>query len=94
MANPGKPTIYNLVLTTAGTEYSQTIPEMSSKVMARARQATDLQVAFTALQSGTIYFTVPAGQTYWDDGVSSSSTFYFQSGANGTVVEILVWSGA
>lgn len=94
MSQPGKPTVTNLTLTTAGTEYSYTIPEMTSKIQVKARTAVALQVSFTSSQSGTAYFTIPANQTYWDDDIRSSVTLYIQSGTNGTVAEILTWSGA
>lgn len=94
MAFPGKPTIFNLTLTLADTEYSYTIPELSFKVMCKARTSVPLKMAYTSGASGTNYITIPSDQTYWDDNITTSVTFYFQCATAGTVVELLTWQGA
>ncbi len=94
MSLSGKPTIYNLTLINSGTEYSQALPEQYSKIMIKCRTSVAIQLAYTSGQSGSIYVTIPADQTYFDDEISSSGSVYLQSGTSGVVAEILVWSGA
>lgn len=94
MALPGKATIFNITLASAGVEQTQVLPELTSKIMVRCRQQTDLKLAYNPGDSGTLYITIPAGQTYWDDLVGTSATLCLQAGTNSTIVEILCWSGA
>jgi hypothetical protein len=95
MSYPGKPTIFNLTLTSGSTEYSQALPEITSKVMIKARSTSHvLQLAYVSGTSGTVYLTIPAGQTYWDDSIGSSATLYLQSPSAGAIAEILCWSGS
>lgn len=95
MAFPGRSRIYNLTLTNADTEYSQALPENTFKVMIKARSTTAaMKLSYTSGESGTTYFTIPAGQTYWDDNINTSQTVYLQSPTAGTVAEIMAWTGA
>lgn len=94
MSFPGKPTIFNVSLTSASTEYSQTLPEYASKVMVKCRTSFPIQFSWTSGQSGILFMTVPADQTYWDDQVGMSQTIYLQSSQPGVVAEIQTWSGA
>ena len=93
MSFPGRPTIYNVPMASASTEYSQQLPEVTQKLMVRCRQAYDLQMSWTPGTTATSYVTIPAGATYWDDSVSTSGTVYFQSKSGGAVAEIQVWGG-
>jgi hypothetical protein len=94
MSYPGKPTIYNLTLTSANTEYSQSIPEYTSKIMIKCRTSSAIKLSYTSGESGSLYMTIPSGQTYWDDNIGTASTIYLQSTSAGVVAEILCWSGA
>lgn len=95
MPYSGKPTIYNLTLTSADTEYSQSLPEYVTKIMIKARSTTStIKLAWVSGQSGSTYITIPANQTYWDDYVGASLTAFVQSSTAGEVVEFQVWSGA
>jgi hypothetical protein len=94
MAFPGKPQVFNLTLTSADTEYSLTLPENTYKVMMQARGSADVKFSYVSGESGSTYFTVKSGQTYWDDNINTASTMYVQSGTASTVVEVLTWTGA
>lgn len=94
MAFPGRPTISNVTLTTANTEYSYTVPEYTFKLQIKARSTTAaIKVAYVSGESGTNYFTIPAGQTYWEDNITVAFTIYMQSTTAGTVAEVLTWQG-
>lgn len=94
MAFPGKPTIYNLTLTSASTEYSRALPENTFKVMIKCRTAVALKLSYTSGESGSNYVTIPVNQTYWDDNINTSTTVYLQSATAGVVAEFLCWTGA
>lgn len=90
------PTIYNVTMTNANTEYSQSLPSNCKKFLIHTRDGTSFRLAFV---SGKVasptppYFTVPAGQAYYEDFIEPTSlTLYFACGTAGKVVEIIAWS--
>lgn len=88
-----RPRILNLTLTLANTEYSQALTSFSHKFMMQCRTLADLRVSFTTGESGTVYFTIPAGSSFKENGVFSGVlTVYVQSPSAGVVVEFLEWS--
>lgn len=89
-----KPTIFNLTLTLAGTEYPQAIPLNARKFVLRERSGgSDLQLAFALGESGTNFVTIPAGSSKALDGVYLSGlSLFLQSPDAGKIVEIEVWS--
>lgn len=90
------PTIYNLTLTTAGTEYSQVLSPGMHYFEVSSRNMNDMKLSFVSGQSGTNYITIPAGSVRYFRGrfftVPSGLTIYLQSPSNSVVAEILVWS--
>lgn len=94
MALPGKAAIYNLTLTAANTEYSQALPNNAFKYLVKCRTSDPLKLAFAAGQSGSLYVTVSAGYSYWEDGINTVQTLYLQSPTAGAVAEIIAWTGA
>lgn len=88
------PIIYNVTLTNAGTEYSQTLPANTRKVLIRVRSgASDLKLAYTSGESGTKYITIPAGSSKYLEGIYiKGETLYFQSPTASEVVEIEAWT--
>lgn len=95
MAFPGKTTISNTTLTSANTEYSYVLPELTFKFQIKARSTTVVvKYAFVSGESGSNYMSIPANMTYWDDNICTSSTIYLQSTTAGAVVEIQSWQGA
>ena len=86
------PTVYNLTLTSADTEYSQNVFE-SSGIEFQARTSVDIRFAFVTGKVATPtapYMTLKAGQWYFFEG--GTSTIYFASATAGTIVEIIMWS--
>jgi len=93
VVNAVSPTIYNLTLTNANTEYSQTLPSNTTKYVIQCRSDDDIKMSFTSGESGTKYITIHGGQSYWEDLIKPSSlTLYFQSSTAGVVVEIIAWT--
>ena len=93
-----KPTISNVTLTSANTEYSHTLAANCRNFSIKARGNTNaVRVAFTsgvvASPSGA-YLTVEAGQTWLSPPnlVGDGTTLYFASANAGAVVEILEWT--
>lgn len=96
--NAATPTIYNVTLTAANTEYSQALPANCRGFEFQARTAFDIRFAFVTgkvaaptapymtLKSGSSYSSYPVAQA------ASPSTLYLASGTAGIVVEILAWS--
>ena len=89
----GIPRIYNVTLTNANQEYSQTLTGRVYQVNIQCRTASDVKLALSSGASGTTYFTIKSGMVYYEQIISSSSiTVYLQSATAGVVVEILAWS--
>ncbi|RPI64645.1 MAG: hypothetical protein EHM48_00395 [Planctomycetaceae bacterium] len=90
------PTVYNIVLTLADTEYSQALPAGTRKFAFRARTFVDARYAFVTGKVATPtapYCTLKAGAENAIDGVNlAAATLYLASGTAGTVIEIEVWA--
>ena len=95
MENKSKtPFIYNVTCTLVNTEYSQALPVRASKIQVQSRNNNDIKLSFTSGLSGTTYFTVKGGMTYFDTEIMKSDgamTLYFQSATAGEICEILAW---
>jgi len=95
MENKSKtPFIYNVTCTLANTEYFQALPVRTSRVQVQSRNNNDIKVAFVSGESGSNYFTVKGGMTYFDAEIMKSDgymTLYFQSNVAGEIAEILAW---
>jgi len=90
------PTIYNVTMTDADTEYSQALPTNCKKFTIQTRDGTSFRIAFT---TGKVagptapYFTVPEYSTYNEDNLDlSDKTIYFACGSAGKIIELLAWS--
>ena len=92
--NPKKtPTVYNVTLTAASTEYSQALVGVKAFEF-KCRTAFDVLFAFVTGKVATPtapYMTLKTGQTYSSDLMYDNVTLYL-SGTAGTVVEIIAWS--
>lgn len=87
------PTVVNVTLTSANTEYTYNIPNDISTITVKSRTAADFKMATTSGQSGTTYFTVPSGLAYYETQIASfnSHQLYFQSANAGQIIEIIYW---
>lgn len=86
----GHPNVVNVTLTSASTEYSTTLPADVGAITIQSRTNADFQMSFVSGTSGTNYFTVKAGTSYYETTIGiQSKTIYFQSANAGQVVEIV-----
>ena len=98
---PVNPTIYNVTMTVADTEYSQQLSRYTKKFLIHTRDETPFRLAF---ETGFVatptepYFTHPANTRYWEDDVCLrvanadwDGTLYFASDSAGKVIEIIEW---
>ena len=92
--NPSGLTAANttVTMTSANTEYSWTIPNGVAAFTVKCRGAYDVKCAFTSGASGTTYFTIPSGSTYYETNVSSyGNVLYMQCATAAQVMEIIYW---
>lgn len=86
-----KPSIYNLALPLAATEYSQALPNNVKKFFIASRNTANLKIAFTANETATKFLTVKAGSSgLWIEAMLLyGETLYVQSDQAGDTAEIL-----
>lgn len=89
----GRPTIANVDITLANTEYSYTLPTGTSRFEIKLRSiGVPLKICFVSAGSGTTYKNLPAGQSYREDSIKAGSNIlYFQATSGSQVAEILTW---
>jgi hypothetical protein len=90
------PTLYNVTMTNADTEYHQDLPDKTKRFSIKTRDGTAFRVAFGTGFVATPtppYETVPANWHYWEDLLYVTGlTLYFGCGSAGKIVEITVWT--
>jgi len=89
----GRPTIANVSMTLADTEYSYSIPNGTSRFEIKLRALNALlKLAFESGKSGTEYITIPYGSSYAENDVKGGPiTLYIQSPTAGMTLEIKTW---
>lgn len=87
------PTIYNVSVTLANTEYSQALPADTRNFMIKCREfGVTLNLAFVAGQSSTNYIQFTGSNFVMEDSELNGITLYFQADTAGVTAEILVWT--
>ena len=92
------PTVYNVTLTNANTEYSQAMVANCRRFEFQARTEATIRFAFVTGKVATPtvpYMTLKAGDSYESGPVNQGaapSTLYIGSATAGTVVEIISWA--
>jgi len=90
-----EPTIINLAMAIKDTEYSQVIPNGTTKLLIRSRNSNDIKLSYTDGESGTKFITIPAGSTgKWIEALElNGKTLYMQyaDGESADVAEIEIW---
>ena len=94
IAGKRTPTVQNLTMATAGTEYSFTIPASSVACKFKARNNSTLQYAYTMGQSNVEYITLWPGEEETIDLMDASNgaiQVYVQASKDNEVIEIVSW---
>lgn len=94
LAPVSTPTIYNVSLTVAGTEYLLVIPAGTKRLTVRNRNNYLTRLAYTPGGTSSAWLTIDPGADYSEvDLAVSSLTIYLQApSVAGTVVEVTTWS--
>jgi hypothetical protein len=91
----GTPTIYNVTLTSANTEYSQVLPANTKRFSVHLRDYATFRVAYVTgkVAAPTApYLTIAANGELYNEGLDvSSKTLYLASPSAGKTAEIEVW---
>jgi len=83
------PTVYNVAMASADTEYSQALPSGTKKFLIKLRTDAVMKVKFA---SGGNYITVPSGGSYNEDNLDLTGvTLYFESSVASNTAEIIAW---
>ena len=95
------PTIYNVTMTLADTEYSQQISQYTKQFMVHTRDESSFRLAFETGYVATPtapYLTIPVNARYFEDKVflrvqttDWDGTLYFASDSAGKYIEIVEW---
>lgn len=94
----GTPTIQNVTMTNADTEYSLDIPAGTIRFSIQTRDGTAFRMAFVTGKVATPtnpYLTIRADGAYNSpDGIqltSAATTVYFGCGSAGKIIELITW---
>lgn len=92
------PTIYNITLTNANTEYSQALPANCRLFEFQCRTENEIRFAFVTEKVATPtapWMTLKAGDYYVSPHMfqgASPSTLYFATAVAGVIVSIIAWT--
>jgi hypothetical protein len=90
------PTIYNVTMTNANTEYSQALPSNTKKFLIQTRDGTAFRFAYVTGKVATPtapWLTVPANSVYYEDMIEEATqTLYFACASAGKIIEIVTWA--
>lgn len=94
-----EPTIYNVALTSADTEYSQALPAGTTRFEVRLRDSATFRLAFVTGKVATPtepYLTIPADGKYGEIGLDArrSYTLYLASPVGSKTAEISCWKSS
>ena len=92
--SPATPITYNVIMTTANTEYSRALPSGTKKLYVKLRSLNALlKIAFVLNESGTNYMTIPFGASISLENIDLTGiTIYMQSPIASQVAEILCFT--
>lgn len=95
------PTIYNVTMTVADTEYSHQLAYSVKKFLIHTRDESEFRLAFVSGYVATPvepYLTVKSGSRYYEENVflrvqtaDWDGTLYFASSSAAKVIEVVEW---
>lgn len=88
-----EPTIQNVSMTTANTEYSYSLPEGTNTFKVQLRSfAAALQLCFIENDSATTYVNIGAGGFYLEEDIKAQNIdLFFRSPTANQTLEVLSW---
>lgn len=86
------PTIQNVSLALAATEYVVSLPSGTRRFLLKLRQFAPTQLSYIAGQSGTDYVTIGSGAFYGESELEVAPTLYIQSPLAGVTAEVVSWT--
>lgn len=87
------PTIYNLSMPTANTEYSQSLNSSTKKILIRMRTKSRTRFAFISGDTNIEWMTIEPGAVYFEENLDLNGvTIYLQTNAASQIAEILEWT--
>lgn len=87
-----RPTVANVAITLANTEYSYELPAGTRTFQFRLRNEESFgQLAIASSQSGTTYIKLGQGETIKEEIKGGGATLYFRGDNADDVAEILSW---
>lgn len=87
------PTVLNLAMPLAGTEYSLSLGTNILKATIKPRSGANIRLGFAVGSTSTTWITIPAGAGYeMDAGLIASLTIYVQSDVAATTLEVITWA--
>lgn len=93
LSGASNPTVANVSIGSANTEYNYLLPTNTKKFHLKMRDGAALKLAYTIGTTGTTYVTIPAYNMYTEDQLSVTAvTLYFQTPSPSGVVEIISWT--
>lgn len=87
----GTPEIFNVAMTTAGTEYSLALPEGTNRIQLKIRD-NESKFTISYVSGGNVY-TIRKGNTYEEQGLDLDgiTNIYFIATKGNLVMEIITW---
>lgn len=86
------PTVANVDMPSATTEYSYLLPDGTKQFLIRTRSGASFQVAYVSGQTGSNYLTISRGSFYSESELTTNNlTVYFQSQEANQTAEIVSW---
>jgi len=85
-----EPLITNVSIPLANTEYSHVLNTAVKQIIIRCRESATVKYCFTALESNTVYMTLPRNTTVGLDAIKfTGKVLYFRSDASSVTLEVL-----
>ena len=95
MTNPTTPTVYNVPMDVANTEYSQALPTGTKKFTIKLRDSTAFRLAYETgkvYSPASKYLVINDGFGYSEENIEVTAlTLYFASAVNTKIAEIVAW---
>ena len=88
-----RPTVANVEITLANTEYSCTLPAGTTRFIFKLRNpGVPAKICFVSGASGTIYMNLANGQSYEEKDIKKGDNkLFFQAPSASQIAEIISW---